>query len=189
VLFTLAEHNNDLAFWIEHAVDQAIGGPLSQLEAIRVVLELADRSATPLALRFRPRLREVERLIEARKAGAAFTDLQSPGEALELVLAGADISNSDRRLAEDLAARLVGMPIAWSADASDPMVPRDLIDSCLSREPIARLLAEATVTALRLNSSAGGRLRNILKVWIQRRTLGQQVLELTYPSTAERMRG
>jgi hypothetical protein len=192
VLFTLAEHNQDLAFWLEHAVDQAARGTAAQLEAIRVVLELADRSVTPLALRLRPRLRELERLIEMREADAECADLRSLGDAVESVLAGAALSAADQRLAGDLAGRLAGVLAVQPADAPDGAevaVPRDLIDTCLSREPVARLLAEATVLAMRLNPAAGSRLRGMMRVWIQRQALGQQVLELTYPSTAERMRG
>ena len=193
MLFALAEHNQDLAFWVERAVDHAVGGSSGQLEAIRVVLQFADRSVTPFALRLRPRLREVERLLETWRADAdgVSSSLRSLGDALKSVLPGAELSKADRLLAEGLVAQLAGVPAAVSADASDgteSVVPREFIDTCLSRGPITRLLAEATVAALRQNSVIGVRLRNLLKVWIQRQPAGRQVLELTYPSTAERMR-
>jgi ATPase family associated with various cellular activities (AAA) len=189
VLFTLAEHDPDLAFWLGTMIDRAEDGPLARLESIQVVLELADRSAKPLAFTLRPRLRRIERLIDgAREAAALSADLPTLGDALQPVLARAELSDADRRLANLLAAELAGMPVTWNPDPSeaDAAVPRDLIEDCLSREPVARLLAEATVTALRLNSGAGARLRNMLKVWVQRQNVGREVLELTFPPASSR---
>jgi hypothetical protein len=181
VLFQLAENDTYLAGVMERSIDEAIAGTPGQLDAAHAVLESADRGATRLAFKFRPRLRDIEQ-IRARTA-LAEDHSHVLEQTLTATLRETDLSESDYRLAEHFISAFTSGSIRSDAVMGDPReqaLSRELLDKCLTRDRVADVLAKATIAAAQEDSRSGSELRSLMRSWLQRRAAGPKLLELTY---------
>ncbi len=186
VFFQIAEGDKYLALQMENAISQAIAGTPGQFDAAHAVLQPADLRTGKLAYRFRPTLREMDREARSRQVQPV-SNARAIVDVISAALANATLTPADYKLVDELIAKIAALPDqpphgpSEEADTSvRDIVSGNLLDSCLTREPIANLLAQATVTVAGSWSWAGSELRNLLRSWMQRGTAGPDILRLTF---------
>ncbi|MFF0378048.1 NACHT domain-containing protein [Actinoplanes missouriensis] len=160
-----------LAVKLDQAIAQAAGGTPAQVEAAHAVLRLAGQRATPLALKLRQRLRALERETDpSRLTGEAVT--RRITDAWDRSLRDSHLSVPDDATAKAFLTQ------AMTSSTEEPL-HWDYLDSCLSRPAVAAALARATLATAEIDAAMASKLRDLIRLWVQRKASGAGLLDDT----------
>jgi hypothetical protein len=170
VLIRMAERDEPMTFMLKHAIDQALLGTPTQVNAARQVLQATTtHDFTTLPDELRPQYFRAQR-IEHERAGEPNLSLEDLIRAE--IRTDTALTDSDQRHLAAFVDHLDGNP-------------HEFIDRCLVRPPIANALAKVTIAAALRSPTEASVLRNMLRAWIQRRVVGDELARLTFDDPAD----
>jgi hypothetical protein len=187
ILFRSAKRDEMILSSAQRAIEQALRGTPARACSAAIVQQIWSwqRERILLATPDSAPQAELPLLAQMRESGVASYGAMIG--CLQKRFEKARLSASEHALADSLLSAIAAVP-AIESDirpgtatllASERFISRALKDDCLSTPAIANALAMASVDAGSVTWVGAAELRNMLRAWMQRQPVGDEVLRIT----------